>query len=224
MKILIILAFQYVVSGDLIGWNRQRNNEHQRKFCADDISSQIIDQIQEFYSRQGKNGQFLKARRSLIHDSKLRKFHRKLHDWIKKFEIHIKIIFIVMMWPSLNLRLQKEHIVPKEKQLVSTIFECHTLQQLVRFHFRFTTGLFRWTSGTQTFNIITWNETVHLIGAYNDLYFDFIKWGSSIALYVFGLSLSSASKSSSALVVGPFPYGLNLPNSHPKMTMLRTYQ
>ena len=53
------------------------------------------------------------------------------------------------------------------------------------------------------------DETLHLIGAYNDLYFDFIKWGSSIALYVFGLSLSSASKSSSALVVGPFPYGLN---------------
>lgn len=80
MKILIILAFQYVVSGDLIGWNRQRNNEHQRNFCADDISSQLIDQIQEFYSRQGKNGQFLKARRSVIHDSKLRKFHQKLHD------------------------------------------------------------------------------------------------------------------------------------------------
>ena len=86
MKILIILAFQYLVSGDLIGWNRQRNNEHQRKFHAIDISSQFIDQIQEFYSRQGKNGQFMKARRSLIHDSnskfrpKLRKFHRKLHD------------------------------------------------------------------------------------------------------------------------------------------------
>ena len=80
MKILIILAFQYVVSGDLIGWNRQRNNEHQRKFRAVDTSSQLIDQFQEFYSRQGKNGQFLKARRSLIHDSKLRKFHPKLHD------------------------------------------------------------------------------------------------------------------------------------------------
>lgn len=80
MKILIILAFQYVVSGDLIGWNRQRNNEHQRKFREVDISSQLIDQFQEFYSRQGKNGQFLKARRSLIHDSKLRKFHQKLHD------------------------------------------------------------------------------------------------------------------------------------------------
>ena len=80
MKILIILAFQYIVSGDLIGWNRQRNNEHQRKFREVDISSQLIDQFQEFYSRQGKNGQFLKARRSLIHDSKLRKFHQKLHD------------------------------------------------------------------------------------------------------------------------------------------------
>ena len=52
------------------------------------------------------------------------------------------------------------------------------------------------------------NETVHLIGAYNDLYFDFIKCGSSIALYVFGFSFSRASKSSSALVIGPFPYGL----------------
>ena len=84
MKILMILTFQYFVSGDLIGWNRQRNNEHQRRFRAVDNSSQFPDQIQAFYSKQGKNGQFLKARRSLNYDSnskrrpKLRKFHRKL--------------------------------------------------------------------------------------------------------------------------------------------------
>ena len=86
MKIFIILTFQLLAQADLIGWNRQRNNEHQRKFRSVDLSFQFLDQIQKFYSRQGKNGQFLKARRSLINDRnakfrpKLRKFHRKLHD------------------------------------------------------------------------------------------------------------------------------------------------
>ena len=100
MKILMMilaLVNQLMVSADLIGWNRTRNNEHQRKFRAVDVSSQFLDQIQRFYSKQGKNGQFLKARRALDYGvnkasadgvggqvvsrkfrPKLRKFHRKL--------------------------------------------------------------------------------------------------------------------------------------------------
>ena len=100
MKILVMilaLVNQLTVSADLIGWNRTRNNEHQRKFRSVDVSSQFLDQIQRFYSKQGKNGQFLKARRALDYGAnqasadgvggqvvgrkfrpKLRKFHRKL--------------------------------------------------------------------------------------------------------------------------------------------------
>ena len=100
MKILMIsmtLTLVNLVSADLIGWNRTRNNEHQRKFRAVNVSSQFLDQIQRFYSKQGKNGQFLKARRALDYEinqissdgtgeqavsrkfrTKLRKFHRKL--------------------------------------------------------------------------------------------------------------------------------------------------
>ena len=103
MKILMIsmtLTLVNLVSADLIGWNRTRNNEHQRKFRAEDVSSQFLDQIQRFYSKQGKNNQFLKARRALEYGvnqasadglggqvvfgrvqkfrPKLRKFHRKL--------------------------------------------------------------------------------------------------------------------------------------------------
>ena len=129
--------------------------------------------------------------------------------------------------------------MPKEKQLVLTIFECHIPQQLLRFHFRYTSGehlrrIFNIRSGSSIpvlpllrqclKNFKTSNETVHLMGAYNDLYFDFIKCGSSIALYVFGLSFSSASKSSSALVVGPFPYGLKYHTSHPKWTKMPAHQ
>ena len=65
MKILMISMTLTLISADLIGWNRTRNNEHQRKFRAEDVSSQFLDQIQRFYSKQGKNNQFLKARRAL---------------------------------------------------------------------------------------------------------------------------------------------------------------
>ena len=94
MKVLIIFTPLGLLSVDLIGWNRLRNNEHQRRYRSIKISPQFLDQIQQFYSSQGKNGQFLKARRELDYQTvpfsyqvstdaaelrpKLRKFRRKL--------------------------------------------------------------------------------------------------------------------------------------------------
>ena len=54
------------VQADLIGWNRARNNglQHARRFAANN-NVDLLDQYQQFFNSNGKNGEFLNARRSI---------------------------------------------------------------------------------------------------------------------------------------------------------------
>ena len=54
------------VQADLIGWNRASNNglQHARRFFANK-NIDLLNQYQQFFNSNGKNGEFLIARRSI---------------------------------------------------------------------------------------------------------------------------------------------------------------
>ena len=64
-RILIFICLMINVQADLIGWNRARNNElkHTYRRVADFNIIDLIDQYQQFFSTQGRNAEFIRARK-----------------------------------------------------------------------------------------------------------------------------------------------------------------